>query len=337
MGVKLSNMDINSKTAHPFRIGFLLIDGFALMSYSCAVEPLRAANLLSPYAYGIEHLCLSDHQAVSSSGARVPAIPVGAADPALDLILVVAGGDPFKLDSATLHTWLRRQARSGVMIGGVSGGPVLLSKAGLMDGFRMTLHWEHAKALSEESPALLIERSLYVIDRNRITCAGGTAPLDMMHALITRQHGADFARRVSDWFLHTTVRVSNAPQRSGLSERYGTYDQSVLVVIESMENHIAEPLELTELAATVGLGVRQLNRLFQQKLGVSTIAFYRQLRLGVAENLLLQSHLSVTDIALAVGFVSSAHFSTCFKARYGVAPSVLRSQSMNSTGAGDNQ
>ena len=328
MGVLLSNMDTLSKAIAGFRVGFLLVDGYALMSYSSAQEPLRAANLLRPGAYDLQHLCLEGDGALSSSGAVVPAKVIAGTIEQFDLILVVAGGDPFKIERPDLTKWLHRQASLGALIGGVSGGPVILSLAGLMDGYRMTLHWEHAKTLAEISPASLIERSLYVIDRNRLTCAGGTAPLDMMHALITQHHGADFARRISDWFLHTTIRVSNAPQRSGLAERYQTHNQSILTAIEVMENHIAEPLALSELADIVGLGVRQLNRLFKQKLHTSTIAFYRNLRLSIAENLLQQSQLSVTEIALASGFVSAAHFSAAFKSRYGVAPSILRSNAM---------
>jgi len=323
-------MDMVENRTASFRVGFLLIDGFALMSYSSAEEPLRAANLLSPDAYKLTHLCLGNDCAVSSSGATVPATPITEVQQAFDLILVVAGGDPLKIKAPSVYKWLRWQAGHGVLIGGVSGGPVVLSMAGLMRGYRMTLHWEHAQALSEVSPELLIERSLYVIDRNRLTCAGGTAPLDMMHALITKHHGADFARQVSDWFLHTTVRLSSEPQRAGLAERYRTHSQSILAVIETMENHIADPLELKQLAAVVGLGARQLNRLFKQKLDTSTIAFYRKLRLDISENLLLQSQLSITEIAMAAGFVSTAHFSSIFKSRYGVSPSVLRSQSTNS-------
>ena len=293
MGVYLSNMDSLTQRRDGFQVGFLLADGYALMSYSSAQEPLRAANLLKPGAYNIVHLCLDDVDsvigeamianaavssegvvssegavssggAVSSSGAVVPATPFARITQRFDLILVVAGGDPFKFNRPDLNNWLRRQAGFGTLIGGVSGGPVILSMAGLMDGYRMTLHWEHAQTLSEISPDSLIERSLYVIDRNRLTCAGGTAPLDMMHALITQHHGADFARRVSDWFLHTTIRESSAPQRSGPAERYRTHDQSILTAIELMENHVAEPLELAQLADIVGLGVRQLNRLFKQ-------------------------------------------------------------------------
>lgn len=325
MGVLFQIMAKSNLQHNTYRVGFLLIDGFALMSYSSAVEPLRAANLLLDDAYRFDHLCLLGDSVVSSSGALVPATAYMSALVEYDLILVVAGGDPFKVNDESLFRWLRAQARNGVRIGGVSGGPVVLSLAGIMSGFRMTLHWEHAQVLSEQAPELLIERSLYVIDRQRITCAGGTAALDMMHALITQHHGSDFARQVSDWFLHTTIRLSNAPQRSGMVERYGTHDAAVLSVIECMENHLADPLELSQLASIAGLSVRQLNRLFTDKLGVSTIAFYRQLRLNMAKDLLAQSPLSITEVSVAAGFNSSAHFSSCFKSFFGVAPSVIRS------------
>ncbi len=322
-------MDIDQSTQQPYRVALLLIDGFALMSYSCTEEPLRAANLLAPAAYHITHLCVEGTCAISSSGATIPATPFTDSRDAYDLVLVVAGGDPFKVDDPGLLSWLRSIARQGVAVGGASGGPVVLAKAGLMHDRRMTLHWEHAATLEEISPQLIIERNLYVIDRDRLTCAGGTAPLDMMHAIITRHQGADFARRVSDWFMHTTVRLSNEPQRAGPVQRYQTSNETVLSVLDIMENHIADPLELSQLASIAGVGVRQLNRLFKEKLGKSTVAFYRQLRLEISRNLLEQSHLSITDIALAAGFANTAHFSRCFKSHYGLAPSVLRSKSQS--------
>ncbi len=326
MGVYLSEMDMSHPNQSPFQLGILLINGFALMSYSCAEEPLRAANLLKPESYCVQHLCISGDYAESSSGARISASAFADCHLPFDLVLVVAGGDPFRVNNTALFSWLRSLSRQGVAIGGVSGGPVVLARAGLMNGRRMTLHWEHSKALETYLPRLMIERSLYVIDRDRLTCAGGTAPLDMMHAIITRHHGADFARRVSDWFMHTTIRLSNEPQRAGPVQRYQTSNKTVLTVLDIMESHIADPLELTQLADIAGIGVRQLNRLFREKLGKSTVSFYRHMRLEVGRNLVEQSHLSVTDIALATGFVSTAHFSRCFKTEYGLSPSMLRSK-----------
>jgi len=318
-------MVISPSSERTFRVGFLLLDGFALMSYSAAVEPLRAANLLAGRAlYDLAHACAAGAQAISSSGAVVPATAEVGRDFDFDLVLVVAGGDPSAFRDAKIFRWLRQLARRGVALGGVSGGPVILASAGLMDGRRMTVHWEHVAALQEISPSLMVQRSLYVIDRDRVTCAGGIAPLDMMHALLTEHHGPGFARQVSDWFMHTDIRPSGGPQRAGLAERYGTTTPAIILAIEAMENHVADPLDLKQLAGLCGLGQRQLNRLFDERLGRSTMAFYRDLRLEKARNLLTQSPLTITEIALATGFASSAHFSKSFRDSFSVPPSALR-------------
>ena len=178
--------------------------------------------------------------------------------------------------------------------------------------------------LAEASPDLFIERTLYVIDRDRITCAGGIPPLDLMHALITEHCAGDLAQRVSDWYMHTDIRPSGGPQRAGIAERYGTASQTVVRAIEAMENHIADPLTLPQLALLSGVGARQLNRLFREKLGQSTMEFYRSLRVEKAHGFLTQSPMSISQVALATGFSSSAHFSQCFKKMYGKPPSALR-------------
>ena len=209
-------------------------------------------------------------------------------------------------------------------LGGVSGGQFILAAAGLLEGRRITVHWEHAEALAELEPDLMIERTLYMIDRDRVTCAGGIAPLDLMHALMAEHHGPDFARRVSDWFMHTDVRPSGGPQRAGLVERFGTTDQAVIDAIEVMENRIADPLCLDEIAKFASVSKRQLNRLFQEKLQKTVMGFYRDLRLQKARSLLTSSSLSMTQIALATGFSSSAHFSKAHTELYEVSPSTVR-------------
>ncbi len=318
-------MDITATSTKPFRVGLLLVDGFALMSYSAAIEPLRAANLLAGKTlYEIEQVPVVGAQSVSSSGAIIKASAHVGERVDFDLILVVAGGDPARFSDERIYQWLRHLARRGVLIGGVSGGPVILAQSGIMAGRRMTVHWEHAPALAEYAPMLALERTIYVIDRDRLTCAGGTAALDMMHALITTHHGADFARRVSDWFVHTEIRPSGGPQRAGPVERYGTASLPVLRAIELMENHIADTLGLEQLAQLTGLGARQLNRLFREKLGRSTMGFFRDFRLEKADNLLSQSTLNITEIALAAGFANSAHFSHSYRQRFGRPPSASR-------------
>ncbi len=309
----------------PFRIGFLMIDDFALLSYSAAIEPLRASNLLAGrMLYDIRHIPASEASSTSSSGAIIKADTFVGERVDFDLVFVVAGGDPATFHNARCFQWLRHLSRRGVYLGGISGGPVVLANAGVMQGRRMTVHWEHAQGLSEASPSLMIERSLYVIDRDRMTCAGGIAPLDMMHALIADHHGPDFARKVSDWFMHTQIRPSGGPQRAGLAERYGTICQPVIVAIEVMENHIADPLTLSQIARRGAVSSRQMNRLFRDKLGQTTMDFYRDLRLEKAYKLLSRAPLSITEIALVTGFANSAHFSHSFRRKFSVKPSSIR-------------
>ncbi|WP_294620801.1 GlxA family transcriptional regulator [uncultured Roseovarius sp.] len=308
------------------RIGLLPLDGFALMSYASLTEPMRAANLLADGTlYEMINITTDGTPIIHSSGAAsvTPQAQVGD-DLDLDYLFVIAGGDPSRFDAPRIANWLARMARRGTRLGGVSGGPVILARAGLMDGRRMTVHWEHATALAEISPHLAIERTLYVIDRDRVTCAGGTAPMDLMHALITRHHGAPFARRVSDWFMHTEVRPSIGPQRAGLVERLGTTDPAILDAVATMETHIADPVTLKDLAQMAGVSPRHLNRLFQDKLGRSTMGFYRSLRLDTARSLLRNSSLPLTQIALATGFASSAHFSRVYAQHFGQPPSSYR-------------
>lgn len=307
------------------QIGVLPIDGFALMSYAAMVEPLRAANLLSQRRlYNIVNIACQGAQANSSGAAIVRTDAVVGDALKLDYLFVVAGGDPAVFSDRKVLNWLARMARTGTQLGGVSGGPVILARAGLMQGYRMTVHWEHAAALAEISPRLIIERTLYVIDRDRVTCAGGTAPMDMMHALIARHHGAPFAQAVSDWFLHTDIRPSGGPQRGGLVARVGTTNAAILDAVEAMENHVADPLTLAQLAMISGVSARQLNRVFSQIQRQPVMRYYRELRLDKARNLLRNSPMPITEIALACGFANSSHFSTAYSAKYGLAPSVTR-------------
>ncbi|QIE47482.1 GlxA family transcriptional regulator [Pseudohalocynthiibacter aestuariivivens] len=295
------------------------------MSYAATAEPLRAANLLAGrQLYDIIPVGMGTGAVFSSGAASVTAQARVGDDLALDYLFVIAGGDLSGVSDPALLRWLARKARSGTVMGGVSGGPVILAQAGLMAGRRMTLHWEYAPALAELSPDLQIERTLYVIDRDRMTCAGGTAPLDMIHALIASQHGKGFARQVSDWFMHTEVRPPIGPQRAGLVERIGSHTPAVLDAVSAMESHVADPLDLAQLAVISGVSPRQLARLFRAQLGQPVMQYYRSLRLERAQSLLRNSALPLTEIALATGFANSAHFSRSYAAQYGQPPSAYR-------------
>ncbi|MCW0182090.1 GlxA family transcriptional regulator [Zavarzinia sp.] len=318
-------MDHATTPDRPLRIGFCLIDGYALMSTSAAIEPLRAANLLAGRTlYDMRFIALSGQVSRSSAGALFECVAMNEAGLDFDLVFVVAGGDPLELREPALQAWLRRLDRAGVRLGGISGGAAILAGAGLLANRRFTIHWQHFDALRARSADYLMERRLFVIDRDRYTCAGGVAPLDMMHAIIAADHGADFARQISDWFIHTRVRLADDPQKAGPAEKYGLTHPALVAALDLMTNHIADPLTLAQLAQLAGVGARQIQRLFVGEMGVPMMRFYRDLRLEKAEELLRQSALPVAEIALATGFVNVAHFTRAFRERAGMAPASWR-------------
>ena len=319
-------MDIRpAESDRPQRIGIFPVPGFAALSYAATVEPFRAANTLNRrQLYEVVNISRDGAPVPSSGAVQVAAQARIGAEGRLDCLFLVAGGDPLAFDDAGVLAWLARKARAGLVLGGVSGGPAILARAGLMTGRRMTVHWEHAEDLAERYPHLAIERALYVIDRDRLTCAGGTAPMDLVHALITRAHGAGFARRVSDWFMHTEIRAAKAPQRSGPVAQLGGGSPVLLAAAQAMEDHIADPLDLPQLARVAGISPRQLTRLFRARTGRAAMRHYREMRLDKARDLLRASTLTLTEIALATGFSDSAHFSRSFAARFGHPPSAER-------------
>lgn len=309
----------------PIQIGFLLIDGFAMMSYASVAEPFRAANVLAGrQLYQWRHISTGDAVVLASSGAQLGADAKVGDEIGLDLLLVCAAGNPAGFDDPGTLAWLRYLASRGVRIGGVSGGPYILARAGLLNGYRCTIHWEHRPAFIEAFPKLLVQHGLYVIDRGRLTCAGGTAGLDLAIELIAADHGTRLATMVGDWYLRTQLRDAGATQRMSLRERYNVNNEKVLSALALMEAHPEEPLDRALLASQSGISVRQLERLFADYLGATIGSSYLNIRLARAMTLLKETSLPTMDVAVACGFASTSHFSRVFKRRYGAPPSTLR-------------
>lgn len=311
--------------ARPLSVGFLLVPGFALMSYAAAVEPLRAANLLSGRTlYRWWHASPEGEPVIASNGVAIlPDIGVGT-DRDVDALFVCAGGNPATFNDRIVFAWLRKLARRGVTIGGISGGPFILAKAGVLDNARVTLHWEHQPAFREAFPDITVTQSLFEIDGPRITCSGGISALDMMVALIERDHGRKLAASVGDWFLHTHIREGMGPQRMDLRVRLGVADEKLLRVLRRMETSIEAPQSRAELARIAGVSVRQLERLFQRHLGHGIHKQYRSMRLERARQLLRETTFPVLDVAIATGFSSASQFSRAYARAFGEPPSRTR-------------
>ena len=289
-------------------VGFILVPGFPLMSYASAVEPLRAANLLSgERLYDWWHASPDGTPVAASNGVVViPDARLGDAALAADRVFACAGGNPSGFDDPDVFAWLRRAARHGTAVGGISGGPYVLANAGLLEARRCTVHWEHVPAFAERFPTIEVVRSLFEIDGGRITCSGGTAALDLMLHFVAQDHGAALAGEVGDWFLHDRIREGVSPQRMPAQMRFDTRDERLIRVLETMEAALETPLRREALAEVACLSVRQLERLFQSEMGVGLHRHYLRLRLRQAARLRSETALSDAEIAGTTGFASAS-------------------------------
>ncbi len=315
---------MNITDANPravLRVGFFLLPEFTFMSLSVALDTLRAANRTAGSTLYQWYMVSSDGAPVLSSAEVEVKVSHSTANlPSLDVLYVCGGEDIQRSVNNLTLGWLRKMSERKMILGGICTGSYLLARAGLLNGYRCTIHWENMASVREEFPALVLSGSVYEIDRDRHTCAGGVAPLDMMLHLVRERHGAELANNLSDLLICDRVRENQDRQRMPLKHRIGNSQPRLTEAVSLMEANIEEPMTLSELAYHIGLSRRQLERLFKKYLGCVPTRYYLELRLERARQLLLQTSMPVVDIALACGFISAPHFSKCYRDVYGLPP-----------------
>ncbi|WP_110598445.1 GlxA family transcriptional regulator [Salinicola lusitanus] len=310
----------------PRRVGFVMLPGFSLLAQACAIEPLIVANTLSGrrlYAattFGIDGRAVKSVAQLSFS----PESVAGSDARHLDMLFVCApapdGAGAMEESGETLIHWLHRLASRGVMLGGIAGGTHWLARAGVMDGYRASIPYASADAFTRTFPKIHVSHQLFEIDRDRLSCGGGTAAMDMLMTLIGQQQGAGLAQRISEHFVCERIRMADEPQQTSLRSRLGHAPQSLVDAVALMEANIEEPLTTHELSAHLGISRRQLERLFKKHLQAVPSRYYLNLRLQRARKLLRESDQAVGEIALAHGFSSGAHFSTAYRHHFGISP-----------------
>lgn len=305
----------------PQRFVFLLLDQFSLLSFSGAVDALRIANRVSKRTlYEWQLIGETEDLAVCSAGLTFQP-DLGLVELQRDDTVIVCGGIEIQQSTTKkVLNWLRREARRGCRIGGLCTAAYTLAKAGLLDDKRATIHWENQDSFSEVFENVDLTKSVFVVDGKRMTTAGGTASIDLMLKIIAEDWGEDLSSAVADQLIYSSIRTDQDSQRLSIPTRIGVRHPKLSQVIQMMENNIEEPISPSVLASDVGMSTRQLERLFRRYLNRSPKRYYMELRLQKARNLLMQTDMSVINVALACGFTSPSHFSKCYRSHYGTTP-----------------
>lgn len=306
-------------------VAFIVVEDFTAIALVSALETMRLANAIA----NKQLFSWSIHSANNSSVVASNGMTVGV-DPNLDRaltaqnILLCSGTDADLHVDAEITKFLRQAAGKGRKIGAVCTGTYALAKVGLLDDHICTIHWLWQDALREQFPALTVSRDLFVLDRRRLTCAGGTAVVDMVLSHIAARNGEVLAAQVGNQMMHESIRECADVSSLPFEARVGTSNRRVLEAIRIMESNIETPIPIDGIASRIGITRRQLERLFSSTMQRSPFDYYREARLRRAQYLLRHTDLSITEISLASGFAAPSNFSAAFRSVFGLTPQTFR-------------
>jgi len=309
----------------PVVVSIFLVPNFTMVAFTSLIEPMRLTNWLSGRTIFEWRIVSRDGDGVIASNGVTISADIGMS--ALERpanVVVCAGLEAHLFNDAVTLGYLRRWAREGAHIGSMDTGAYILARAGLLNGYRCTIHWWSLDSFAEEFPDVEVRAELFEIDRDRFTCAGGIAGFDMMMREASMLAGSDIAAQVSEQIMHERVREGHDDQRLPLQARLRVSHPKLIKAIAAMEKHTEEALSRDEIASRVGLSRRQLERLFRRYLSTSPARYYLKLRLNRAKTLLTQTTMPVTEVAFASGFTSASHFSKCYRDMFGRTPRAER-------------
>jgi len=311
----------NANVKSPRRFVFVLMENFTLLSFSSALDALRIANRMSGKTLYEWTFIGENEEFVSCSAGTQFKLDNSLIELHRDDTVLLCGGTSIQeATTKKLIGWLRREARRGLTIGGLCTAAYPMAKAGLLDEKKATIHWENQDSFAEEFLEVELTKTVFVCDGNRYTTAGGTSSIDLLLKIIADEHGEELANAVADQMIYSSIRTDQDTQRLSVPTRIGVRHPKLSKVIQMMEINIEEPISPSILAKDVGMSTRQLERLFRRYLDRSPKRYYMELRLQKARNLLMQTDMSVINVALACGFASPSHFSKCYRAHYDTTP-----------------
>jgi transcriptional regulator GlxA family with amidase domain len=247
---------------------------------------------------------------------------------ALDTLLVA--GSPH-LDaiapSTQLAGWLRRQSRSVRRIGAVCSGTFVLAAAGLLDGKRVTTHWNSADRLAQEYPRARVEPdSIYVKDGNTYTSAGVTPGMDLALAMVEEDHGRDLALRVAREMVMFLKRPGGQSQFSAHLAAQTAERSGIQEAMDHVLAHLGADLSVPALAARAGMSERNFSRVFRAEAGVTPAEFVEAARIDAARRMLEESAVPLKRLADGVGYANVDGFRRAFLRRMGVGPNDYRAR-----------
>ncbi len=302
----------------------LVTPHFNLAATTTFLDPFRAANYLG--GKQLFQWCIASEAGEmcrASNGLEIAVKPLDALRQTQpDIVVVSSSWTPEAFTSEPLLSAIRKFARTGSYIAGIDTAAFILAEAGLLQGRRATVHYEHIDAFGEKYPQTEICEDLFLHEGSLGTCCGGAATGEFALFLLRGIMGDALTNDCAKYLFYRNLRGPGAHQTDDHLEPLGnTAPPKVRKAIEIMERHLETLISIPELCKLAGVSQRQLNRLFQEYVKTSPQLYYRDIRLDRSRGLVTQTELPISEVALACGFPSHVHFARAYKRRFGLPPS----------------
>jgi AraC family carnitine catabolism transcriptional activator len=316
-------MAMENTAAGALRVLVIVTPNFNLAATTGFLDPFRASNYLDgSILFRWDIVSAAGGEVIASDGLSLRTRPLrDLSNQPQDIVVVSSSWAPEAYNSAPLHGALQRWSRAGATLGALDTGAFILAEAGLLKGKRVTTHYEHIDALKELYSDTEVTEDLFAFDGKIISCCGGSAAMDFALHIIRSMHGDSLANAAARYLFHQSLRPQGASQNPGSVEPLGSTAPGVLKrAIKLMEENLEDALSIPQICKRVKLSQRQLDRLFAQYVRKSPVLYYRDIRLDRARSLVTQTDMRLSEVAVASGFSSQAHFSRAYRERFGLAP-----------------
>ena len=285
-----------------------------------------ARRLGHPEAYQVQVMGINEDPIRGTGGLRfLPDRTIRAPDEPIDTLLVA--GDPsfHEVDPAVIP-WLRRRVPETRRYGSICTGAFLLAQAGLLDGKKVTTHWECADKLRQDYPGLDIDSDqIFIRDGHLSTAAGVTSGIDLALALVEEDHGRDIALIVARYMVVFLKRPGGQSQFSAHLTAQIADKGPIQSIAEHILTNLRSDHSVETLAGRANMSTRNFSRVFLRDIGVTPAEFVESARLDAARRMLQDSAMPLQRVADRCGFADVHSMRRVFRRSLGVGPTDYRS------------
>lgn len=299
-----------------------------LETFTKAIEKAIQSSENRNFSYITHVVSIDDNEKVktSSSLSIISEGSFKSIDYEIDTLIVCGVSDLCHYNvSDEVLLWINEQTKSACRICSVCTGAFLLARAGILDGKKVTTHWQFCRKLAREYPKVKVEIAPYFLkDGSVYTSAGLSSGMDLALALVEEDMGKPFALQIAKEMVLFLKRPGNQLQYDTILADQKINNLSIRKICEWIQNNLSKDLSVENLAEYIAMSPRNFARVFVRELGITPAKYIDKLRIESTCQYLLETQYSLEKIAETCGVKNAENLRRLFLKILNISPSEYR-------------